>query len=73
LPVSKLSFESKEKYPLEPLVSASATPLLAMLPFTHPCTSGVISISRNWFQLAVVTEIGLFPVADVPSEGGGVL
>src|SRR5450755_130962 len=47
LPVSKLSFESNEKLPLDPLVSARATPLLGIVPFTQPCASAVISSNRN--------------------------
>src|ERR1700757_3821164 len=71
-PVSRLSFESKEKVPAA-LVSASATPLFGIDPFTQPCTSGVISISRNWFRFVARTAVGRFPVADTPSAGGGVL
>jgi hypothetical protein len=38
--------ESNEKMPL-PLVRARAMPLLGIVPFTQPCASGVMSISRN--------------------------
>jgi hypothetical protein len=44
LPVSRLSFESNEKLPVE-VVSASATPLFGIVPPTQPCTSVVMSIN----------------------------
>ena len=62
-----------EKLALEPLVKASATPLLGMLPLTQPCTSAVMSISKNWFRLELAIDTPLPPVADAPSAGGGVL
>jgi nitrate reductase NapE component len=70
--VSKLSLASKEKIPFV-VVSANATPLLAVVPLTQPCTSEVMSMRRNLLKLAVVIAMGLFPVAEAPSDGGGVL
>jgi hypothetical protein len=32
-----------------------------------------MSMRKNLFQLAVVIAMGLFPVAELPSVGGGVL
>jgi hypothetical protein len=72
LPVSKLSLESKEKIPFV-VVSANATPLLTIVPLTQPCTSAVMSMRKNLFKLAVVIAMGLYPVAEGPSNGGGVL
>jgi hypothetical protein len=63
-----LSLLSKEKAPLLP-TTASANPLLGMLPFAHPWTSGVMSITTNWFTLDPVTLVGWLLVADDPSAG----
>jgi hypothetical protein len=59
---------SKENEPVVP-TSAMAMPLLGMVPFTQPWTSGVISIRTNWFNVDVFNETGLFPVADGPKAG----